>query len=84
METRNEIIIIAMPTPKGKKMTIMDMSGSCTHIQEGLNGPLDIRQMVENIDGGARLRYCPRLNSVSIMGMPHNANMRKYGIKNVA
>jgi hypothetical protein len=40
--------------------------------------------MVAKVDGGPRLRYCPRLNSVIIIGIPHRANMMKYGIRNVA
>jgi hypothetical protein len=40
--------------------------------------------MAAKVDGGPRLKYCPRLNSVIIIGIPHKANMMKYGMRNVA
>ena len=43
-----------------------------------------MRHMAEKVLSGARLRYWPRLNSHSIMGIPQSANMVKYGIRNVA
>ena len=58
---------------------------SYVHIRPGIPfSPLPIRHMVAKRVGGARLKYCPKLNSDIIIGIPQRANIRKYGIKKVA